>query len=72
MVAGAKPAFLEFLKSVHFGASEAAKPAADPHAGMAGMAGMGMGAGLAAAGSPSGEPKWNAPANWTKPRPARW
>lgn len=66
VVAGAKPAFLEFLKSVQFGAGEAAKPAADPHAG---MAGMGMGAGLAAATSPNGEPKWNAPANWTETPP---
>ena len=69
VVAGAKPAFLEFLKSVQFGAGEAAKPAADPRAGMAGMPGMGMGAGLAAATSPSGEPKWNAPANWTETPP---
>jgi len=69
VVAGAKPAFLEFLKSVQFGASEAAKPAADPHAGLAGMAGMGTGAGMAAAGSPNGEPKWNAPANWTETPP---
>jgi hypothetical protein len=68
VVAGAKPAFLEFLKSVHFGANAAVPPAADPHAGMAAM-GTGTGTGMAAAGSSDGQPKWSAPANWTESTP---
>jgi len=63
VVAGAKPVFLEFLKSVHFGGNETASTAADPHAG---MTGMGMGAAIAAAGGSNGEPQWNAPANWSE------
>jgi hypothetical protein len=72
VVAGAKPVFLEFLKSVHFGGPAAAQPAADPHAGMAGMS---MGAGMASAGmaapaSSDGDPKWKVPANWTETAPS--
>jgi hypothetical protein len=69
VVAGAKPAFLEFLKSVHFGGNAAPAAMADPHAGMAGMTGMGMGAGIAATANSNEEPKWNAPANWTETPP---
>ena len=67
VVAGAKPAFLEFLKSVHFGGSDAPTAMADPHAGMTGMRGTGMG--ITAAGSANGEPKWDVPANWTETTP---
>jgi len=71
VVAGAKPAFFEFLKSVHFGASEAAAMPSNPHASMPGMSGMGMGAGTGmAAPAQSGEqPNWNIPANWTETTP---
>jgi hypothetical protein len=74
VVAGAKPAFLEFLKSVHFDAGEIAAMPSNPHAGMPGMSGMGgMGAGARmgmAAAAPSGEqPKWSIPANWTESSP---
>jgi len=68
VVTGAKPVFLEFLKSVHFGGNEGAKTVADPHAGMTGMD-MGMGAGMATAGSSNAQPNWNAPANWTETQP---
>ena len=78
VVAGAKPVFLQFLSSVHFGGNQPAATPADPHAGMAGMgmgAGMpgmtgmtGMGAGMAAAASDA-EPKWSAPATWTETTP---
>lgn len=64
VVAGAKPVFLEFLKSVHFGGNEAAAPTADPHAGM-----TGMGMGMATPSSSGGEPKWNTPANWVETTP---
>ena len=71
VVAGARPAFLEFLKSVHFGAGEAAPMPSDPHAGMSGMSGVGMGAGMgmAASGQSGKPPKWNVPANWTETTP---
>jgi hypothetical protein len=70
VVAGARPAFLEFLKSVHFGGSDAAATKADPHAGMSGMGmGMGTGMGMAAPGNPNDQLKWNAPANWIETPP---
>jgi hypothetical protein len=69
-VAEAKPAFLEFLKSVRFGADEGPAAAtagmaggADPHAGLPGFA------------NPHGElaapegPKWNVPAQWVETPP---
>ncbi|MGA2556625.1 MAG: hypothetical protein ABSG04_10185 [Verrucomicrobiota bacterium] len=69
VVAGAKPAFLEFLKSVHFGASDAAAMPSNPHAGMDMGAGMGAGMGMAAAAQSGDQPKWNAPANWAETPP---
>ena len=68
VVAGAKPVFLDFLKSVHFGGSDAAPAKADPHAGMTGM-GMGMGTGMATPANANEQPKWNPPANWTETAP---
>jgi hypothetical protein len=63
VVVAAKPAFLEFLKSVRL--SDTPSPvvtaggAPDPHAGLG-----------AAAPEPSGtEPKWTVPANWTATTP---
>ena len=67
VVAAAKPAFLEFLKSVHFGASDAAAMQSNPHAGM-GM-GMGAGMGMAAPAQSGDQPKWNAPVNWVETPP---
>jgi hypothetical protein len=71
-VSAAKPDFLKFLKSVHFGgdagavASAGAAPAeADPHAGL----------GLQEAPAPHGDaaasdaPKWNVPAQWVETPP---
>ena len=68
LVAAEKPAFLQFLSSVHFGTDQAPAAAADPHAGIPGMGmGMsGMGMGAAAAGASDAEPKWSAPTNWTE------
>lgn len=56
-VAAARPAFLEFLSSVHFDGADAAIPAADPHAGMD------------MAGATAEGPKWNAPSNWSEAPP---
>jgi hypothetical protein len=80
-VAEAKPAFLEFLKSIHFDGngdeSSQAAPvavapdAADPHAGL-GLQGVPDPHGdLAAPEASSDAPKWNLPAQWveTSPRP---
>jgi hypothetical protein len=71
VVAGAKPAFLEFLKSVRFGENQPVAAVADPHAGMAGMtaemAGMVMRAAPAAASAT--EPEWSVPTNWTESTP---
>jgi hypothetical protein len=71
VVAGAKPAFLQFLSSVHFGTNQAPATAADPHAGMSGMgvSGMAMGMGAAAAGASDADPKWSVPTNWTETAP---
>jgi hypothetical protein len=71
VVADAKPAFLQFLASVHFGGNEPAKPMTDPHAGMAGMAGMGAGMATAPAGSATSDPTWIVPANWTETTPGQ-
>jgi hypothetical protein len=68
VVAAAKPVFLQFLASVHFGGSPPAMAPADPHAGMAGM-GMGMGTGMAPAATANAQPKWEPPANWTETTP---
>jgi hypothetical protein len=79
-VDAAKPAFLEFLKSVHFGAgghsgqvasSSAAPDAADPHAGL-GLQGIpNPRENPAAPDTSANVPKWNVPAQWveTGPRP---
>jgi hypothetical protein len=64
VVAGAKPAFLQFLSSVHFGPKQAASPLPDPHAG---ITGMGMGA--VADDASGAEPKWSAPTNWNETAP---
>jgi hypothetical protein len=58
-VAGAQPALLEFLKSVHFGGAAAAQPATDAPA----IPGM------AAPGAPSPAPQWAVPPNWTETPP---
>jgi hypothetical protein len=71
VVADAKPAFLQFLSSVHFGGNEPARTVTDPHAGMAGMAGMGAGLAAAPAGGTNDEPAWNVPANWTETTPGQ-
>jgi len=65
VVAGAKPAFLEFLKSVHFGAGDAPAMPSNLHASM----GMGAGMGMPAAVESGDQPKWNAPANWAETPP---
>lgn len=78
-VAEARPAFLEFLKSIHFNgdaddASQAAPVAvaadtADPHAGLA-LQGLPDPHGdLAAPDAPSDAPKWNLPAQWVETAP---
>jgi hypothetical protein len=77
VVAGAKPVFLEFLKSVHFGGNDASAAMGDPHAGLNGGAGQadphagmsGMSAGMAAASGSGPGPKWDVPANWTETPP---
>jgi hypothetical protein len=56
-VAGAKPAFLEFLKTVHFGGAAAAQPAPGPSP-IPDMAAAGSG--------PDSAPKWDVPSNWTE------
>ena len=62
-VAAAKPAFLEFLKSVHFGGEDGATAGADPHAG------LGL-QGAPAAPSPASDgPKWNVPPQWVETPP---
>jgi hypothetical protein len=78
-VASAKPVFLEFLKSLHFGGAEVEPapaggmmpPATDPHAGL-GMQGMpNPHKDLPKPETaPVVEPKWNVPAQWvpTSPR----
>jgi len=65
VVSTAKPAFLDLLKTVHFGGTDAAPVAASPHAGMD-MGGMGAGMAAAPAVSPGNLPTWTAPANWTE------
>jgi hypothetical protein len=78
-VAAAKPAFLEFLKSIHFGgaggnggqaASAAVAPAAgDPHAGL-GLQGIPNPRGDTATPEASSDaPKWNVPAQWVETAP---
>jgi hypothetical protein len=73
-VAEAKPAFLEFLKSVRFGGTGGPEAAgadttggADPHAGLPGLSNP-HGA-LAAPEEPEGGPKWNVPAQWVETAP---
>jgi hypothetical protein len=79
IVATAKPAFLEFLKSIHFGAdggnaspaaSTAPAPApADPHAGL-GLQGVPNPHGEIVTGEPATEaPTWNVPAQWVESAP---
>jgi hypothetical protein len=59
-VAGARPTFLDFLKTIHFGqATTTATTAADPHAGM----------NMAPASTPAAGPTWATPANWTATTP---
>jgi hypothetical protein len=57
-VAGAQPAFLEFLKSVRFGGAAAAQPMPIPPA-MPEMT-------AAPASGPDAAPKWEVPPNWTE------
>ncbi len=73
-VAEAKPAFLDFLKSVRFGAAGGTAAAApdmaggvDPHAGLPGFANPH--GELAAPEVPADAPKWNAPAQWVETPP---
>jgi hypothetical protein len=73
-VTAARPAYLEFLKSVHFGAEggpAAAAPAAgggaDPHAGLPGFSNPHGEA--AAPEAPAEEPKWSVPAQWVETPP---
>jgi hypothetical protein len=62
-VAGARPAFLDFLKTIHFGPGEpTTTTVADPHAG------MNMAPATAPASSP-GAPVWTTPATWTETTP---
>jgi hypothetical protein len=68
VVATAKPAFLDLLKTVHFGGADAAPVASNPHAGMD-MGGMGAGMATAPTVSPGNLPQWNVPANWTETPP---
>ncbi len=73
-VAGAKPVYLEFLKSLRFGANVAqaaavgGMPAAggDPHAGLPGMSQHGNDAKPETAAE---APKWNVPAQWVEAAP---
>lgn len=80
-VAAARPAFLDFLKSVHFGGDGGdggqpasvsvvdATAAADPHAGL-GLQGIPNPHGdLPTADASSDAPKWNAPAEWVETAP---
>ncbi len=75
-VAAAKPVFLEFLKSLHFGgaggeaASSGVMPAgADPHAGL-GLRGIpNPHEDLAKPEASPGEPEWNVPAQWVQTAP---
>jgi hypothetical protein len=76
-VAEAKPVFLEFLKSVHFGgdAVEAApvggaSVGTDPHAGL-GLQGIPAAhGGPVAPDASSDAPKWNVPAQWAETAPS--
>jgi len=73
-VAAAKPVFLEFLKSIHFGAGggqSAAPPAMPPktdfHAGLKGMPNAHGDA--PAPRAPMEEPNWSVPAQWVESPP---
>jgi hypothetical protein len=64
-VAAAKPAFLEFLKSVHFGGDAGETLAAgDPHAGLPPPQSA-----AAAPEAASDAPKWNVPPQWVEAPP---
>jgi hypothetical protein len=78
-VAAAKPTFLEFLASIHFGGDDGnggqaapvaiASDAADPHAGL-GLQGIPDPHGdLATPEAPADGPKWNVPAQWVETAP---
>jgi len=69
-VATAKPVFLEFLKSVHFGGNDGVVPgAADPHAGL-GLQGVpAQQGGVAVPEAASDGPKWNVPPQWAEAPP---
>jgi hypothetical protein len=76
VVAAAKPVFLEFLKSVHFGGDSAeaasigvAPTAADPHAGLNLPGVPSSHGGLATPDASSDMPKWNAPSQWVETAP---
>ncbi len=62
-VAAAKPVFLEFLKSLHFGGEDRATAGADPHAG------LGLQGAPAAPPPASDGPKWNVPPQWVETPP---
>ena len=69
-VEAAKPVFLEFLKSVHFGGEAIGAGAADPHAslGLQGIPTPPPGA-PAPPEAPSDGPKWNVPPQWVETPP---
>ena len=70
-VAAANPAFLDFLKSVHFKGAPDAASAADPHAGLPGFhhPQAEAGAAAAAADAPVIAPKWDVPRDWVEQSP---
>jgi hypothetical protein len=66
LVAQQKPAFIEFLKSVSFGAAgqQAGLPPSHPPVGDGAMPLMSAGAGPAPASGSEGKPDWQVPAGW--------
>jgi hypothetical protein len=75
-VAAAKPDFLEFLKSVHFGGNGGdaalaggAPAGADPHAGLGLQGAPNPHGDLATADASADAPKWNVPAQWVETAP---
>jgi hypothetical protein len=66
-VAAAKPVFLDFLKSVHFGGAPAE---ADPHAGLGLQGAPNPHEGLATPDASPDGPKWNVPAQWVETAPS--
>ncbi len=66
LVAQQKPAFIEFLKSVSFGApgDQTGLPPSHPAVGDGAMPLMSAGSAPAASGSTEGKPDWQVPAGW--------